>query len=577
MEDGLTNNGCEALIQLQNDITPDSESVSRVTYCPRSQPEVIHIPPMSDDPRADVRYGTVPRMVKANAARFGTREAVVDAERRLTYGDVEREMLAVARSLIASGVEPGDRVAIWAPNSAAWITAALGVLAARAWLVPLNTRLKGDEASFILEKTDARVLFAADGFLDIDYTASLRAAAPDLRALRDVVRLPLPGASTSPDWDSFLARGHAVSLELAEAAIAAGSPDDVSDVIFTSGTTGAPKGVLLRHGASLRGYEIFGNHFGLQEEDRYVIPTPFFHCFGYKAGWMLSLMAGAVAFPLAVFSATAVLELIERERITHMPGPPTMFSALLDHPRRSEFDLSTLAHAIVGAASIPSVLVHRMRDELGISGILSAYGLTENHALVTLTAPEDPPDVVATTVGRPLPDIELRMVDDAGDELLAGREGELVIRGPFLFSGYFDDPEATSRAIVDGWLHTGDVGLFDDRGYVHITDRKKDMFIVGGFNVAPAEVEKAILAMPGIAQVAVVGTRDEYMGEVGAAFVTLHEGARVAPDDVIAYAREHLANFKVPRSVEIMETLPLNATGKVLKTELRRRLSDSPC
>ena len=244
---------------------------------------------------------------------------------------------------------------------------------------------------------------------------------------------------------------------------------------------------------------------------------------------MLSLMTGAVAFPLAVFDAIAVLELMARERITHMPGPPTMFSALLDHPRRQEFDLSTLGHAIIGAASIPSILVRRMRNELGIDWILSAYGLTENHALATLTAPDDPPEVVATTVGRPLADIELRLADDAGRDVPAGSEGEVLLRGPFLFSGYYDDEEATRRTVVDGWLHTGDVARFDEDGYVHITDRKKDIFIVGGFNVAPAEVETSIMAMPGVSQVAVVGMPDDYLGEVGAAFVIPLEGTRHDP------------------------------------------------
>ena len=531
---------------------------------------------MHDNVRADLRYGTVPKMVRANALRFGARDAVVDGQRRMSFVDVDREMLRVTRSLIASGVEAGDRAAIWAPNSASWITAALGILGARAWLVPLNTRLKGDEASYILRKTDARVLFVADGFLGADYTGSLRAVAPDLRALADVVELPLPADSGSPGWEAFLGRGDEIESARAEASIAAGSPDDVSDVMFTSGTTGAPKGVLLRHGASLRGYEVFGRHFGLKPHDRYVIPTPFFHCFGYKAGWLVSLMTGAVAFPLAVFDATAVLELMARERITHMPGPPTMFAALLDHPSRKEFDLSALDHAVIGAASIPSLLVRRMREELGIGWILSAYGLTENHALATLTAPDDPPDVVATTVGRPLADIELRLADDAGREVPAGSQGEVLLRGPFLFSGYYDDEEATRRTLVDGWLHTGDVGRFDEDGYVHITDRKKDMFIVGGFNVAPAEVEKSIMAMPGVSQVAVVGMPDDYYGEVGAAFVIPCQGAHVTADEVVAYAREHLANFKVPRRVEIVETLPLNATGKVLKTELRQRLEHLP-
>jgi acyl-CoA synthetase (AMP-forming)/AMP-acid ligase II len=366
--------------------------------------------------------------------------------------------------------------------------------------------------------------------------------------------------------------GAAVPVGAVDESIAAASPEDVSDVIFTSGTTGSPKGVMLRHGASLSGYEIFSDHFGLEEGDRYVIPTPFFHCFGYKAGWMASLMRGAVGFPLAVFDPERVLELIAAEGITHLPGPPTMFSALLDHPRRAELDLSSLRQAIIGAATIPAVLVQRMRDELGVDGILAAYGLTENHALGSLTAPDDDPDTVATTVGRPLPGIEMRIVGGEGVDAPDGQPGEILIRGRFVFSGYLHEDEATAAVLSGGWLHTGDIGFFDERGYLHVTDRKKDMFIVGGFNVAPAEVEKVILAMEDVAQVAVVGMPDAYFGEVGAAFVVPRAAASLAPDDVTTYARAHLANFKVPRRVEIVEALPLNASGKVLKNELRRRL-----
>jgi acyl-CoA synthetase (AMP-forming)/AMP-acid ligase II len=524
--------------------------------------------------RADERHGTIPRMVRAIAPRFGTRDAIVDGEVRLSFADVESGMFAVARSLLARGVTRGDRVALWAPNSASWITIALGIQAVGAWLVPLNTRLKGDEAAFVLDKADARLLFAADGFLGTDYAGAVRAVAPSLRAVGDAVAVPLPGQSTAPRWDAFLAEGEVVPRTEVEASIAAGSPDDVSDVIFTSGTTGTPKGVMLRHGATLRGYELIAERFGLGEGDRYLIPTPFFHCFGYKAGWLISLLRGATGFPLAVFDADVVLELLERERITHFPGPPTMFSAILDHPRRAAHDLSSLKYGFVGAATIPEVLVRRMRDELHVPSILSAYALTENHAICTATAPDDDPETVATTVGRPLPEVELLLVDDDGDEVPVGEDGEILIRSPFRMTGYFEEPEATAAVLVDGWLHTGDVGRLDERGYLRITDRKKDLFIVGGFNVAPAEVEKALAGCPGVGQVAVVGMPDDYFGEVGAAFVVPRDGAALTVDDVLAYARTHLANFKVPRRVEIVDALPVNATGKVLKGELRARLRD---
>jgi acyl-CoA synthetase (AMP-forming)/AMP-acid ligase II len=520
-------------------------------------------------------WSTIPRMVERSAERFGDRDAVVDGARRLSFLDVRAEMGAVARSLVAGGVEVGDRVALWAPNCAAWITAALGVHAAGAWLVPLNTRFTGEEAAHVVATTGARTLLAGDGFLDRDLTGSLRAAAPHLAALDDTVALPLPGASTTPHWPAFLARGDADAGSAAEVErrIATTTADDVSDVIFTSGTTGSPKGVMLRHGASLEGYDLFRQAFGLGEGDRYVIPTPFFHCFGYKAGWMVSLMAGAVAFPMAVFDADALLDLVERERITHVPGPPTAFTALLDHPRRPEVDLSSVEHAIVGATSVPEVLVHRMRDELGIAGVLTAYGLTEDHALVSLTAPDDPADVVATTVGRPLPGVEVRLIDDDGGEVDAGEEGEILVRGPFLMSGYYSDPEATAEVIVDGWLHTGDVGVLDGSGRLHITDRKKDIVIVGGFNVASSEVEGVLVRLDGVEEVAVVSAPDDRLGEVVAAYVVVAPGAVVGPDAVVAFARAHLANYKVPRRVEIVADLPRTATGKVLKHELRARLA----
>jgi acyl-CoA synthetase (AMP-forming)/AMP-acid ligase II len=526
--------------------------------------------------RADERHGTVPRMVRSKAEQHGGRDAIVDGDVRLSFADVADGMHAVARSLLARGVEPGDRVALWAPNSASWVLAALGVHAVGAWLVPLNTRLKGDEAAFILGKTDARMLLVADGFLGAAYVASVRAVAPDLRALADPVLLPLPGESTRPDWDAFLAEGDVVMDADVDARIASGRADDVSDVIFTSGTTGLPKGVMLRHGATLRGFELIAERFGLGEGDRYLIPTPFFHCFGYKAGWVISLLRGATAFPLAVFDADVVLEVLERERITHFPGPPTMFTAILDHPAREGRDLSSLAHAFVGAAVIPEVLVRRMREELHVPAILSAYALTENHAICTATAPDDALETIVTTVGKPLPEVELRLVDGDGNEVPAGGEGEIVIASPFRMSGYYDEPEATAAVLVDGWLHTGDIGRIDAEGNLRITDRKKDLFIVGGFNVAPAEVEKTLARLSGVAQVAVVGMPDDYFGEVGAAFVVLREGATVTSDDVLAHAKEHLANFKVPRRVEIVEALPLNATGKVLKNELRARLRDAP-
>lgn len=521
------------------------------------------------------RWTSIPAMARTSAARWGDRPAVADGEVRWSFADVEREMLAVARSLLAMGVEPGDRIGLWAPNSAAWIPVALGIQAVGAWLVPLNTRLKGEEAAYILGTTDARVLFAPRAFLGVDYVEALRDVDPDLRALSAAVEMPGPGEAGGPAWEGFLALGDAVDHDSVVARLDAVGADDVSDIIFTSGTTGRPKGVMLRHGTSLEGYASLNTGYQLAEGDRYLVPTPFFHCFGYKAGWMLALMSGALTVPVAVFDAEAVLGAIEREGITYLPGSPTMFSAILDHPRRAQHDLSSLRCSMVSAATVPAPLVRRMRAELELERVFTGYGLTENHALVAFTLPDDPPEVVATCVGKLIPGLEARIVGDDGRDVARGQQGEIWVRGGLRMSGYYGDPDATAATIVDGWLHTGDIGVLDERDYLKITDRKKDMFIVGGFNVAPAEVERVLLGLDGVAQVAVVGAPDDHFGEVGVAFVIPAPGATVGADEVEAYAREHLANYKVPRRVIIIDAFPLNATGKVLKTELRRMLAAS--
>jgi acyl-CoA synthetase (AMP-forming)/AMP-acid ligase II len=521
------------------------------------------------------QYTSIPAAVQDAARRWGGRLAVVDGDVRLSFTDVADEMLAVSRSLIALGIEPGDRIALWAPNSAIWIPTALGILATGAWLVPLNTRFRGDEAAYVLNKTKARVLFAPADFLGTNYFDMLDDVPDGVAMLEHRIDLPGPGSMTGEAWTEFLAHGSAVSLADAQTRLDSIGPDDVSDIIFTSGTTGHPKGVMLRHGASLEGYQILNRNYGLREGDTHLVPTPFFHCFGYKAGWMLSLINGAATVPIAVFDSTNILRLIEEEHATHIPGSPTMWWAILNDAHRAERDLSSLRVVMVSAATIPETLVHRMRDDLALETIISGYGLTENHALVSFNGPKSTPEQVVSTVGPVMDELEIRIVDDEGNDVSVGETGEILVRGFLHMNGYYDEPEATASTIVDGWLHTGDIGCIDDQRYLKITDRKKDMFIMGGFNVSPAEVERALMEFPKIGQIAVVGMPDEYFGEVGAAFVIPKEGVDLTADEVEAYARAHLANYKVPRRVTLVESFPLNATGKVLKTELRKQLKEA--
>jgi HIP---CoA ligase len=523
--------------------------------------------------RADLEFRSIPAMALISAERFGDATAVIDGEVRLSFKEVADEMVVVAKSLIAQGVEPGDRIALWAPNSARWMTAALGILSVGAWVVPVNTRFKGAETAFVLRKMQARALFCANGFLGTDSVALLRETDPDLPALREVTIIEGPAVEGTTSWEDFLDRGAAVDEAVVRERIDAIRPEDISDVIFTSGTTGRPKGVMLRHGTCLRVYQAFNESFGFGEGDRILIVLPFFHCFGYKAGWMAALMVGATSVPMAVFDPAASLQAIEEHGITHTGGAPTIFWSILDHPARATTDLSSLRVAVVSAAYVPVELIHRMCDELGLDYAMTGYGLTEAHAVVSLSLPHEPPDLVAEWSGRMVAGVEAKVVDDEGVEVPLGERGELLIQGYNVSDGYYQDPEATESVFqADGWLHTGDIAYMNAEGYIKVCDRKKDMFIVGGFNVAPAEVEGMLVDWEEIAAAAVLGAPDPHYGEVGVAFVVPAAGVTLTPEAVIAYARKTMANYKVPRRVEIVDVLPLNATGKVLKDELRARL-----
>jgi acyl-CoA synthetase (AMP-forming)/AMP-acid ligase II len=348
-------------------------------------------------------------------------------------------------------------------------------------------------------------------------------------------------------------------------------PTDPSDILFTSGTTGRPKGVVTTHEQTVRQAREWCGFAGLEPDDRYLVVNPFFHMFGYKAGWLASLLRGATIVPVPVFDVPTVLSLVESERVTVLPGAPTIYRSILDHPRRGDFDLSSLRVAVTGAANVPVSLIHEMRAELPFRSVLTGYGLTEA-GTCTGSRPDDDEETVATTVGRAMDGVEIVVADRAGREVERGTTGELLVRGHGVMQGYLDDPQATAAAIDErGFLHTGDLATMDERGYVRIVGRAKDMLIVGGFNVYPAEVENALLAHEAIGQVAIVGVPDDRLGEVAVAYVVPSPRESVEPAAIIAWARERLANYKVPRHVFAVAELPINASGKVSKDELRAR------
>jgi acyl-CoA synthetase (AMP-forming)/AMP-acid ligase II len=467
-------------------------------------------------------------MVLSAADRFGDAEAVVDGPLRLTFAQVVHRIRCAAGAFAEMGVDKGDRIAIWAPNSADWIIAAFGLLTAGGVLVPVNTRFKADEAGDIIARSGARAVLVQEGFLEQDCTAPAGVPVIDLKS-------------------GFLSAGSPFERPV--------DGSDIADIIFTSGTTGRPKGAMMNHRQTLRMYEEWVRLADLREGDRYLQINPYFHTFGLKAGLITSFLRGATMLPVAVFDIDAVVDLIARERITMLPGPPTLYHSLLTVGDQSA--LATLRAGVTGAADIPVELIRRIHDELPFETLMTGYGLTEA-GNVTLSRPGDSFEDVATTAGLPCDGVQVRVADD----------GEILVRGYGVMQGYFDDPAATAEAIdADGWLYTGDLGEFTDSGRLRVIGRKKDMYIVGGFNAYPAEIEGFLVTHPAVAQAAVIGVPDERLGEVGKAFV-VRQGA-VSAEELIGWCRERMAGFKVPRTVAFVEALPLNATGKVIKDLLR--------
>jgi acyl-CoA synthetase (AMP-forming)/AMP-acid ligase II len=549
---------------------------------------------------------TIPAALGAAAGKFGDGPALAEpGGPHISYHQLLRQTTTVARALIAEGVAHGDRVAIWSPNTHHWVLAAYGALSAGATLVPVSTRFTGPEALDVITRSGASVLIVADRFLGTDRFAALRTAAnaavtetahasagtanftaerypvpgPLPGQLRLVVRVPIPDA-TEPGppggaadgvigWAELLARAEAVPASAADKRAAAVRPGDMSDILFTSGTTGRSKGAMTAHQQSLAVARAWAECGRLTSADRYLVVNPFFHSFGYKAGILACLVSGATLVPQLVYDAGRAMSLVASERITVLPGPPTIYQTILDHPDRDAHDLSSLRLAVTGAAIVPVALIERMRRELTFESVLTAYGLTEA-VVATMCRPGDDPKTVATTSGRAAAGFEVRIAGPDGDEAKPGDPGEVLLRGPNLMLGYAGDPGATRAAIdADGWLHTGDIGRLDADGYLTITDRLKDMYICGGFNVYPAEVEQALARLDGVAESVVIGVPDERLGEVGKAYVVTRPGFALTEAAVLAFCRERLAGYKVPRHVVFRDDLPRNPAGKPLKRVLR--------
>ena len=518
---------------------------------------------------ATARRGSIPSMLAATAERFGARSAIIDGTTVLSYVELVGEARRFGAALIDAGIQPGDRVAIWAGNSARWVVAALGLFEAGGVLVPVNTRFKGPEAADLLRRSRARALVTVTDFLGVDYVTMLGDSGVELPDLTTTVVAEGPARVGATGWDDFVAGPTGASHDEVRRRGTAVGVDDPSDILFTSGTTGVPKGVVQTHGRTRLVATDWVDMTGLSADDRYLMVNPYFHMFGLKAGILAAVGAGATMLPVPVFDVGDVLAMVAEHGVTVLPGPPTLYQGILDHPQRSAYDLSTLRVAVTGAADIPVELIRRLDDELPFSVVISGYGLTEG-GTASATSPDDDVDTIATTVGRPRPGFELRVVDGGDEDQPAGTPGEILLRGGSIMSHYLDDPAATAEALsADGWLRTGDLGVLEPSGYLRIVGRSKDMYIVGGFNAYPAEIENALLLHPDIQQVAVIGVPDPRLGEVGMAFAVLRPEASVTGADIVGWSRDRMANYKVPRAVRIVDRLPVNATGKVVKDLLR--------
>ena len=522
---------------------------------------------------------TLGQMVDGAATRFPDREAVVFRGQRVTYRDLRRRADDFARGLLDLGLRPRDHVVLWMPNCVEWNVANLGVAKIGAVTVTCNSRYRAFEVEYVLRQSDAKALIMVDRFpaAKMDYLAILDELCPEARRpgglpgtrfpmLRHVVVL---GAEVPAGAVDFAA------VERAGARPGAPShdgiridPDDPVEMLYTSGTTGEPKGCLLSHGNMYYKCRVYTELHRWTHEDRYLVPVPYFHIFGSMGGVAANCLVGSTQVLMDVFDAGEAMRLIQGERVTIFSGVPTMFITVLGHPAFGSYDLSSLRTGSIGAAPVPVEIMKKILDREGGLGMdaLVVYGLTEATGGTHWTRAGDALEKRVATVGLRTPEIEDRIVDPAtGRPLPPGEEGEVCVKGPTLMLGYYKKPEATADKIRDGWLHTGDMGVKDAEGYLRITGRVTDMIIVGGFNTYPAEIENFYLRHPGILDISIVGVPDPIMGEVVMAFVIPKPGAALTAEAIIAFGRDKIANFKVPRYVEIVDQFPLTGSGKVQK------------
>jgi fatty-acyl-CoA synthase len=536
-------------------------------------------------PRAyrDVRVGELLALL---ARDYPRNDALIYPDRGLRWDFSQLEWMArqIARGLLSVGVERGDRVAIWAPNIPEWVVLQFALGKIGAVLVTVNTNLRSSEIEYLLKQSETSTLITVVGFRDVDYVETIYEIAPELRDseegalrsvsfphLRNVIYIGEDHPAGMIRYDSLLARSEQVSDEKLDAHSRLQDLDDVINMQYTSGTTGFPKGVMLTHRNIVNNGFWLGEGLGLTPRDKLCVPVPFFHCFGCVIGVLGAYTHATSLVPLEWFDPLRVLQYVERERCTALYGVPTMFIAELEQLDYHNFDVSSLRTGIMAGSLCPEPLMRRVMGKMNLTEMTIAYGLTEASPGITLTPRFDSVELRTQTVGRVLPEVEVKIIDPAnGETCPPGKSGELCCRGFNVMKGYYNNPKATSEAIdSEGWLRTGDQATIDEAGYVRITGRIKELIIRGGENIAPREIEDLLRSHPKIADIYVYGIPDQKYGEEVAAAIRLKPGELAAPEEIREYCEGRIAKFKIPRHIRFMDSFPMTASGKVQKFKLR--------